>query len=43
MSEFSAAIGITQLKKLDMMNNKRKNIAKRYSNEIEFRRKNEVF
>jgi len=35
MSEFSAAIGITQLKKLDMMNNKRKNIAKRYSSEIE--------
>ena len=35
MNEFSAAIGIEQLKKLDLLNNQRKKIAKRYSNEIE--------
>ena len=35
MNEFSAAIGLEQLKKLDSLNNKRKSIAKRYSDEIE--------
>lgn len=39
MNEFSAAIGLAQLKKLDSMNNKRKEIAKRYSNEIELEEK----
>jgi len=34
MNEFSAAIGLIQLEKLDKANNKRKKIAKRYSNEI---------
>ena len=34
MNEFSAAIGIEQLKKLDKMNLRRKYIAKRYSDEI---------
>lgn len=34
MNEFSAAIGIEQLKKLDRMNVKRQKIAKRYSQEI---------
>lgn len=34
MNEFSAAIGLVQLKKLDRMNNIRKVIAKRYSKEI---------
>ena len=34
MNEFSAAIGLTQLKKLDKLNKIRKKIAKRYSNEI---------
>lgn len=34
MNEFSAAIGIEQLKRLDQMNKRRKEIAKRYSNEI---------
>ena len=34
MNEFSAAIGIEQLKKLDRMNSTRKKIAKRYSKEI---------
>ena len=34
MSEFSAAIGITQLKKLDKMNNRRREIAKLYDKEI---------
>jgi dTDP-4-amino-4,6-dideoxygalactose transaminase len=34
MNEFSAAIGIEQLKRLDKMNKKRKEIAKRYSTEI---------
>jgi len=35
MNEFSAAIGIVQLKKLDRLNSKRKNIAKRYQDEIQ--------
>ena len=35
MNEFSAAIGIEQLKKLDKMNKKRRQIAHRYSKEIE--------
>jgi dTDP-4-amino-4,6-dideoxygalactose transaminase len=35
MNEFSAAIGLEQLKKLNYLNNKRKEIAKRYSKEIE--------
>ena len=34
MNEFSAAIGLVQLKKLTELNNKRKKIAKKYSNEI---------
>ena len=34
LNEFSAAIGIIQLKKLDKMNKFRYNIAKQYSNEI---------
>jgi perosamine synthetase len=34
MNEFSAAIGLEQLKKLDSLNNKRKKIAQRYSKEI---------
>jgi len=34
MNEFSAAIGIQQLKKLDSMNKKRKETAKRYNQEI---------
>ena len=34
MNEFSAAIGLEQLKKLDQMNRIRKKIAKRYSKEI---------
>lgn len=39
MNEFSAAIGIEQLKKLDEMNFKRKQIAKKYSEEIEIEKK----
>jgi len=39
MNEFSAAIGIAQLKKLDKMILKRNEIAKRYFNEIELERK----
>jgi len=39
MNEFSAAIGLEQLKKLDDMNSIRKNIAKRYSKEIEVDKK----
>lgn len=35
MNEFSAAIGLQQLKKLDSFNNKRKTIAKRYVKELE--------
>jgi len=34
MNEFSAAIGLEQLRKLDQMNKKRKTIAKRYYSEI---------
>ena len=34
MNEFSASIGLIQLKKLDKMNNIRRKIAKRYHNEI---------
>lgn len=34
MNEFSAAIGLTQLQKLDQTNKRRKEIAKRYSKEI---------
>lgn len=34
MNEFSAAIGLVQLKKLDKMNSKRKSIAFRYSKEL---------
>jgi dTDP-4-amino-4,6-dideoxygalactose transaminase len=34
MNEFSAAVGLVQLSKLDSMNNKRKKIAKRYFDEI---------
>ena len=34
MNEFSAAIGLEQLKKLDKLNNVRKKIAKRYSQEL---------
>lgn len=39
MNEFSAAIGIEQLKKLDAMNNKRKKIAKQYFDEIHLENK----
>ena len=39
MNEFSAAIGLVQLKKLDRMNNIRKKIVQRYSNEIRLDRK----
>ncbi|MGY5151471.1 MAG: DegT/DnrJ/EryC1/StrS family aminotransferase [Candidatus Nitrosopumilus sp. bin_6a] len=39
MNEFSAAIGLTQLKRLDKMNSIRKKIAKRYSEEIKLERK----
>ena len=39
MNEFSAAIGIEQLKKLDHLNFKRKKIAKRYHNEINLENK----
>tara|TARA_Y100001949_G_C15986734_1_gene330985 strand:+ start:1728 stop:2819 length:1092 start_codon:yes stop_codon:yes gene_type:complete len=39
MNEFSAAIGIEQLKKLDKLNLKRKKIAKIYSNELEIEKK----
>ncbi len=35
MNEFSAAIGIEQLKKLDRMNSERKKIVKRYSKELQ--------
>ena len=35
MNEFSAAIGIEQLKKLDKTNSQRKKIGKRYSKELE--------
>jgi perosamine synthetase len=39
MNEFSAAIGLVQLKKLDNANNKRKIIAKKYSKEISLENK----
>jgi len=39
MNEFSAAIGLAQLKKLDRLNSARKNIAKRYNKEIKIDRK----
>jgi len=39
MNEFSAAIGIEQLKKLDRSNTKRRSIAKRYSKDIKVLRK----
>ncbi len=39
MNEFSAVIGIEQLKKLDKMNDKRKEIAKRYFKEINLEEK----
>ena len=39
MNEFSAAIGLEQLKKLDKLNNIRKKIAKRYSQELKIKRK----
>ena len=35
MNEFSATIGLEQLKKLDRLNSRRREIAKRYSKEIE--------
>ena len=39
MNEFSAAIGLSQLKKLDLLNTKRCKIAKRYQKEINLERK----
>jgi perosamine synthetase len=39
MNEFSAAIGRIQLKKLNSMNEKRRQIAKRYSNEMKLENK----
>tara|TARA_B110000881_G_C18532737_1_gene494056 strand:- start:174 stop:1259 length:1086 start_codon:yes stop_codon:yes gene_type:complete len=39
MNEFSAAIGLVQLKKLDKLNNIRKKISKRYCNEINLKQK----
>ena len=39
MNEFSAAIGIEQLKKLNKTNSRRKEIAKRYSKELEIAEK----
>ena len=39
MNEFSAAIGLSQLKKLDRMNNLRKKIASRYHKEINLDKK----
>ena len=39
MNEFSAAIGLVQLKKLDMLNNIHRKIAKRYSQEIKLNTK----
>ena len=39
MNEISAAIGLVQLKKLDKMNNQRRNIAKIYSKEINLENK----
>ena len=39
MNEFSAAIGLTQLKRLDKMNSIRKKIAKKYCEEIQLESK----
>ena len=39
MDEFSAAIGLEQLKKLEKLNKKRKKIAKKYSEQINLERK----
>ena len=39
MNEFSAAIGLTQLKKLDRVNRKRKSVARMYSHEIQVEKK----
>ena len=39
MNEFSAAIGRIQLKKLEKLNNRRKKIAKRYSDELKVEEK----
>ena len=39
MNEFSAAIGIEQLKKIDVLNNKRKKISQRYFKEIKIEQK----
>jgi len=39
MNEFSAAIGLEQLKKIDRLNNKRRKIAKRYHTEIKIQEK----
>ncbi len=39
MNEFSAAIGLVQLKKLNKLNNIRKKIAKKYYNKIEIKQK----
>ena len=39
MNEFSAVIGLAQLKKLDRLNNVRKNIAKFYDKEIDVEHK----
>jgi len=39
MNEFSAALGLAQLKKLDSLNNKRRAIAQRYYNEINLEEK----
>ena len=39
LNEFSASIGLVQLKKLNIMNEKRQKIAKRYSNEINLENK----
>ena len=39
MNEFSAVIGLAQLKKLDRLNNIRKNIAKFYDNQIDVEHK----
>ncbi len=39
MNEFSAAIGLAQLKKIQKMNNKRKSIAKIYDKELNVSRK----
>ena len=36
MNEFSASIGLTQLKKLDKFNHRRQEIARRYSTELSF-------